>query len=164
MRPAFVRMSGRSSTWFDRVPRLNSVAPSIDLVSNRRSLRNREDGCDASEDGSSPLGWTGRGNIDWTDGGTDGARSLTAHLLGSWVSDTIPVTPGSGYGVMADMRGSGGTVIVEQLRTAPASTVDLPSHADLPSAVWLDFPTGLCRSVTRSSASEPNWSAMSDGG
>lgn len=70
---------------------------------------------EASADGISPIGWRGIGSTDWSEGGTDGVRSLTAGVLGSWVSDTIPVQPGSTYGVMADVSGTGGTVVIEQL-------------------------------------------------
>ena len=70
---------------------------------------------DTSADGATPAGWTGVGAVSWTEGGTDGARSLAAGPLGVWVSDPIAVVAGTTYGVMADVQGSGGKVIVEQI-------------------------------------------------
>ncbi len=69
---------------------------------------------EASNDGVSPAGWRGTGNTTWTEGGTDGLRSLTSGPLGSWRSEPVAVQPGRTYGVMADVRGTG-RVIVEQL-------------------------------------------------
>jgi hypothetical protein len=70
---------------------------------------------EASADGVTPSGWTGIGAVSWRQGGTDGARSLAAGPLGTWISEPIAVAPGTTYGVMADVNGAGGKVIVEQL-------------------------------------------------
>jgi hypothetical protein len=70
---------------------------------------------ETSADGVTPAGWTTVGMVSWTVGGTDGARSLAAGPLGAWISDPIAVAPGTTYGVMADVTGAGGKVVIEQL-------------------------------------------------
>ena len=73
---------------------------------------------ETSDDGVVPSGWTGVGAVSWVEGGTDGARSLVAGPFGVWISDPIAVESGWTYGVMADVNGTGGKVIVEQLTSA----------------------------------------------
>jgi hypothetical protein len=70
---------------------------------------------ETSDDGVTPAGWRGVGAVSWNEGGTDGARSLAAGPLSAWISDPIAVAAGTTYGVMADVNGAGGRVIVEQL-------------------------------------------------
>jgi hypothetical protein len=70
---------------------------------------------ESSSTGVAPDGWAANGATMYASGGTDGARSVTAGLLGSWTSAPVAVEPGSTYVVSADASGPGGTVRVEQL-------------------------------------------------
>jgi hypothetical protein len=70
---------------------------------------------ESSSTGVAPDGWAANGATMYANGGTDGARSVTAGPLGSWTSAPVAVEPGSTYVVAADAGGFGGTVAVEQL-------------------------------------------------
>jgi hypothetical protein len=67
-----------------------------------------------SSTGSTPDSWSRSGDAAYGAGGTDGARSVTAGPLGSWTSEPIAVTAGSGYGVLGVVGGTG-TLLVQQL-------------------------------------------------
>jgi hypothetical protein len=53
-------------------------------------------------------------------GGSEGQRSATAGPLASWTSDPIDVQAGKAYSFSADVAGTGGAVVVEQLSATGA--------------------------------------------
>jgi hypothetical protein len=68
-----------------------------------------------SASGSSPDAWSSSGDTSYGQGGSDGERSVTAGLGGTWTSDPIVVESGRSYGVSVDVAGAGGTLVVQQL-------------------------------------------------
>ncbi len=83
---------------------------------------------ESSSTGSSPDNWSSSGTTTYSDGGSDGSKSVTATgTLSSWTSDPIAVEAGATYGVSVDVAGAGGTLSIEQLSATGAllATVDV---------------------------------------
>ena len=91
----------------------NSASRTVEVRGNKVQNGSFEQ----SSTGSSPDGWSGSGGTTFAQGGTDGSRSVTADLTGSWTSEGIEVVVGRAYGVAADVSG-GGSLSVEQISSA----------------------------------------------
>ena len=85
-----------------------------------RGNKVRNGSFESAANGSSPDAWSSSGSTSYGSGGTDGERSVTVGVGGSWTSEPVPVTAGSSYTFSIDATGAAATVLVEQLSATGA--------------------------------------------
>ncbi len=90
----------------------------VKWLGSKKNNKMKNGSFETSATGLSPDSWTRSGATSYAVGGSDGTRSVTADLLGSWISAPVSVMAGKSYGYSIDVANGGGTLVVEQLDAA----------------------------------------------
>ncbi len=100
---------------------IGDMARGLDVVKWQGTKKNnkvKNGSFEDSTNGLTPSSWTSAGTTSYATGGSDGARSVTTSLAGSWTSAPIDVAADKSYGYSVDVGNGGGTLVVEQLDAA----------------------------------------------
>ncbi len=92
----------------------------VKWLGSKKTNKVKNGSFESSATGLAPESWTSSGTTTYAAGGSDGARSVTTQLIGSWTSAPIDVVGGKSYSYGVDVASGGGRVIVEQLDVAGA--------------------------------------------